>query len=242
MSKGIIFTIDATIALGLFLASLFLFYSFFIEDSTFGLRGAGIYTKTDDYLYIEEVNEAFSSVFNLYQKGDNQTAYSLLDLIRSQSEYPANIKMYLFELNNTTSKIYDISPNIFTDKLVFRRYASYSITRGLVHTGTDVNVSAPSTYVNKTINVSVTVTTTGSTIVQLQLYNSTDVQMPWTVNPTNLTFNAGTSTQYLNVTIPSNAWIDEYYAKAIAGAPLNQNGTDPFNVFRFGIVEMEVGI
>ena len=242
MSKGIIFTIDATIALGLFLASLFLFYSFFTEDSAFGLRGAGIYTKTDNYLYIEEVNEAFSSVFNLYQKGDNQTAYALLDLIRSQLEYPANIKMYLFELNNTTSKIFDISPNKFSDKLVFRRYASYSMTVGLLHTGTNVTLSAPSTYVNKIMNVSVTVTTTGATSVQLQIYNSTDMQMPWTVNPINLTFNAGTTTQYFNVTVPADAWVNEYYTKAIATGALVENGTDPFNVFRFGVIEMEVGI
>lgn len=245
MSKGIIFTADATVALGIFLAALFLFYSFFISEEPFGLRGAALYTKTDNYLYIEEVSEAFSSIINLYQQGDNATAYQLFELIRTQSEYPANMKLYLYETNGTMSKIYDSSPNQFTDKLLFRRYASYSITRGVPASGTYVNVSAPSTTVSKIMNVTVKVNNiaAGPVNVTLRIYNNSDSQMPWTTAPASYIAPASTnSTVYFNVTIPGSAWVDEYYAKAVTNSTVIQNGTDPFNVFRFGLVEIEVGI
>jgi len=251
LNKGVIFTTDAVIALGIFLASLLIFYSFFITEPPFGLRGAGIYTKTDNYMYVEEIYEAFSSVINLYQQGDNATAYFLFETIRTQAEYPANMRLYLLEVNGTVSKVYDSSPNTFSDKLIFRRHTVYSITRGMPSSGTDVFVSAPTTTVNKTTNVSVKVHNPGGASinnvpVSLQIYNFTNNLKSWTVSPpsqTIPTIAAGANaTVYFSVTIPIDAWIDEYYAKAVVGAPLTQNGTDPFNVARFGLIEMEVGI
>lgn len=248
--KGLIFTVDAIIALGIFLTALFMFYSFFLSDANtpFGLSGAGIYTKTDNYLYVEKIFESYSSVFNLYQKGDTTGADQLFELIRSQSGYPANMRMYVLN-GSTLEKIYDVSPNDFTEKFVFRTYNVYTITRNMPHQGTDVFVNAPSTLANKTTNVSVSIYNPGGPLynvnVQLQVYNYTNDLMSWTISPVSQTIGTISSgvneTVNFTVSVPEDAWVDEYYSKAIVSVIL-QNGTDPFNVVRYGLVEMEVGI
>lgn len=249
LKKGLIFTTDAVIALGIFLASVFLFYSFFTTESPFGLRGITIYLKIDNYLSVEEQAESFSSIYNLYQKNDS-AANQLFELIRSQAEYPANLRMYVLD-GSVVKKIMDSSPNNFTEKFVFRRYTVYTLTRNLGSSGTNVIVSAPTTSVNKNSNISVKVhnPTAGQLTnvnVRLEIYNYTNNLLDWTINPSSYTINmtAGENrTLYFSLSVPQNAIVDEYYAKAIVTHPsFNENGTDGFNVVRFGIIEMESGI
>jgi hypothetical protein len=251
LSKGVIFTLDATIALAIFLASLVLFYSFFTTETAFGLRGAAIYTKSENFLFVEDLAETFSSVVNLKQSGQDAVADQLFELIRSQSEFPANLKLYMFEVDNTTTTMLDNSPNVFEESLLFRRYTVFTLTRGIPEAGTDVDVNASTTTVNRSMIVQVGVTNSGGTtassvLVELLVLNLTDDLMSWTITPPSQTIASiapgATETVSFSVFIPEATVIDEYAARAVVGAPINQNGTDPFNVVRFGLVEMEVGI
>ena len=94
MKRGVIFTIDALIALSVFLVSASMLYGYFYEEPSFALTGSGIYTKTENVLRTGDKSEMLSSAFNLYQKGDTTAAEQVLDLVLSASEFPTNLRIY----------------------------------------------------------------------------------------------------------------------------------------------------
>lgn len=268
MSKGIIFTMDATVALGVFIASLFVFYSYFVTVEPFGLRGAGIYMKADNYLSAQEVNEAFSCVLRTNQTGNTTLANQLFESIRNASEYPANMWFYLYnEATGSVDLKWSSAPNIFSDKIVLRRYAILSITSNVSPYNPIgvLNLTANTTSVNRVMDVPLSVTNPGTSTIyvdtKLAIYfndtntascagSGTNTLVPgWVNSPDTWTFNLApgeTQTHHFYVTVPDAA-IGAYlvYANVTSssyGPFYDAYSTYPFNVVRFGMVEVEVGV
>jgi len=248
LNKGVIFTMDALIALSIFLLSLILFFSFFKIDPIFGIRGTNIYVKTDSTLFVAEASDTLSEIFRLYQLGHRDQAQALFNSL--EFEYPTNVELYL--LNNTKfDLILKRGENKFIERLQFSRFLVFTINRSIPHLGMNVNVSAPSSMPGRIIPIKVSIyNPTSSDLVnaqiQLFIFYQDNTQLSWYVenNPRNLTLPVGVWTnQIFNVSIPSDALSDQYYAKVRVTHPQYINeGTDPFNIISFGLIKAESGL
>ena len=263
MSKGVVFTMDAVVALAIFIASLFIFYSYFVTVEPFGLRGAGIYTKADNFLSVEDSSEEFSKVLNYYQGADNKTCNSsslsyqqLANISANLTEYPANLRLYVY---NDSTKSVDLvcnyAPNVFSDKVILRRYVTLSLTRTSTIPPQNVTCGINATRSNRTVPIWVTVFNPSPlpllnlNVSFVGIGNYTG-PIGWMVMPPNwklinITIPFGSNVTYFNLTIPSDAVVDEYNSLMMVytySHDLYAIGVCPFNVVQFGMVELEVGV
>lgn len=225
MKKGAIFTIDALLALSIFIAVLIGIYSHFGSTGTFGIVATNVYANVDSYIHSIEESEIFSNIIKLYQQNETETATNLLTSIAEASEYDINIYLLLFEcedIRNPDIKMLDYeNENIlkvaefdFDEKFVLSRYLVYTTTNDSIQKqGTGVN--APSSLANRTIEVEV------SEVDFISIYDENNNLMNWDINN-------------FEITIPADAIIGTYYVQG------NENSIDPFNVFRFGMVVVEI--
>jgi hypothetical protein len=248
--KAIIFTIDAIIAMSVFLASTYILYSYFSEDPDTALTGSGIYTKTENLVRMVDKSELFSSAVNLYQKNDLVGAYAVMGLVHNVSEFATDYSVYLWNGTSLNRILYS-EDHDFSQKIVVRKMLVMTITQGGPKTGSAVTTEADSSLLGTSITVPVTVRNTGGApltglTARIDVYNVDDIVQNWTIVPPSQSVPdvAPGGLQILNfqVNIPNNAYIDEYYVLAnVTGPGFSQTGRDPFNVFAFGLVEMVVG-
>jgi hypothetical protein len=250
LKKGIVFTIDALIALSVFLTSTFVLYSYFSEDPTAALAGTGLYTKNENLIRMVDKAELFSSTVNLYQKGDVAGTTALMALILNSSEFPSNLYVYIWN-GTALNQILSDAKYTFTQKVVVRKILVMTITQNTQKISTNVSVSANSSLAGKNITVPVSVyNPTGAPLAGLTATISardmSDAAMPWPIIPPTqsvpLVSPGGTQTVNFLVVIPDNAFLDEYFIAAnVTGPGYSQSAIDPFNVFRLGLVEMVSG-
>jgi len=244
LSKGVIFTIDALLALSIFIAAAIGFYSFFPKATTFSTSGINSYSFVDNSFYAYDSSESISLAVREYQKGNVSGAEEMLNSLINYVGYPVNADIYLLN-ESGLSKILEVKTQNFEEYFVIRKYLVLTVTENLPKESGNASVSAPSSLANKTIGVNVTIHNPKSSPidvnVSMEVYNSTDDKMPWQISQfQTTTINASkTSTLIFNVTIPPNAIIGEYYAKAIVKGGLNENATEPFNVIRYGLLTVE---
>ena len=278
MNKGVIFTMDAIVAFAIFIASLFLFYSYFVTVEPFGLRGAGIYTKADNFLSVEDSSEDFSKVLYYYQGVDNKTCNSsslsyqqLANISKNLTEYASNIRLYVYnDSTKDVSLICSYAPNVFSNKVILRRYVTLSMTRNITAPfpqPSNVTVIANTTYISyvtaKPVPIYLTVynpydTIIDNLVITVSVKNSTNNPTGWVVYPPSYRIQSPWAppttwpplaphenrTIFFNVTIPIDAVIDEYAANASCDNNLTGPpgwAQNPFNIVQFGMVELEVG-
>ena len=247
--KGIIFTVDVIIALAIFLISLTVFYSLFLELSAQEFTGTHIYSSANNILTTYDIGEYYSSAFNEYQEGNLTTAYMILELTLDNFVYPTNIKLYWYN-NSVLSPVLVYGNESFSQSIVLRRYTIYTLTRDKVNNGTNVVSEVPSSLSNRTITGNVTVSNpTGSPIdvtLNLHIQNYTDHEVLWTVSPGTIVLTGipawSSETKTVEITIPKNTVVDTYYLHVTASGDLTEISVEPFSVFEFGMVEMEVSV
>jgi len=244
----LIFTSDSIIALSIFLISLVVFYSYFIEASYFEISGSKIYADANNNLYIHDKGESHSSAYNLYQKGDITGALMVLNLTLDDFPYDANL--ILFKYNGSGfEKVLQLNDYSFDSNFVLRRYLVYTLSRSISKVSNNVEVDAESQVLGENMTVDVSVYNpkdTAMTVdIKLKIFNHNDTEEVWDVYPTSKTITINsyeTNDTSFEVVIPNNTPVDTYYVKAVVTGGLSENATDPFNVFDFGLVELEVGI
>ncbi len=245
MRKGVIFTIDALLALSIFIAAAIGFYSFFPKSTTFSTSGINIYSFVDNSFFAYDNSEGISLAVREYQKGNITGAEKILSSFISYVDYPVNVEVYILN-GSKLSKILEVREHTFDEYFVIRKYLVLTVTENIAKESGNVSVSAPSSLANKTINITAIVhnpkDTSINVNVSLEIYNSTDSEMSWTISPSSQTTSVapgGDSILNFNATIPYNAIIGEYYVKAVVTGDLNENATDPFNVIRYGLLTVE---
>ena len=123
MKKAVVFTMDAVVALAIFLASLVFFSQFFTDTTFAGLSGVNMYAQSERFLATWEAdNTAFFNVYNCTVNGTSPD--EIVTQILNTSTYPANLKFYTFngtELNLIAEK----SDYDFEQKLVLRRFVVF---------------------------------------------------------------------------------------------------------------------
>jgi hypothetical protein len=250
LKKGIVFTIDALIALSVFLASTFVLYSYFSEDPSAALAGTGLYTKNENLIRMVDKAELFSSTVNLYQKGDVAGTDALMALILNSSEFPSNLYVYLWN-GTALNPVLSDAKYTFTQKVVVRKILVMTISQSIQKISTNVSVLANSSLAGKNITVPVSVyNPTGAPqaglTATISARDMSDAAMPWSITPPSqsvpVVSPGGTEIVNFLVVIPVNAFLDEYFIAAnVTGPGYSQFARDPFNVFRFGLVEMVSG-
>ncbi len=231
MKKGIIFTIDALLALSILIAVIVALYSHFGTVGEFEVVATSIYAGVDSEIFSWEESELFSTVILLHQKNNTSESLNLLEDLSDSSIYKINIYLFLFEydeVKNPNIEMISKERNIlksenydFDENFLIRRFATYTITENIFSNGT---FSAPSALAGETIEVY----DLPEDNSYLEVYNSEHKEMNWNIQQTS-------DTTY-NITIPEDSIIGTYYVKA------EDNTIDTFNVFRFGMIVAEVGI
>lgn len=251
MKKAVVFTMDAVIALAIFIASLVFFARFFTDTTFTGISDINIYSQSDNFLATIDGNNSQLDVYSNYI--NNNSNDQLLADILSTNSYQANIRFYLYN-GSEMEEIASYEPHEFPQKLILRRFIIYSgPIEEPTFSASNVSISSvQSGFANSTL------------VAKLDIYNpgpnnwtgitgSADVTtMSWTVTPSffnvpNLAPGQSYRTEF-NISAPEDAAAGSYVFETSVtywdGPLLMGAGYDnrTFHILRFGIAELEVGL
>ena len=246
--KGVVFTIDAILALAIFIGATFLFYSYFTDLTTFGMSGANVYSTADNLVDSFDKASIFSYMVYSYYVNDTNSTNAFLSYIKKNLPYPINVKVFVWDGNNL-SMIINNSSYSFEEFYVLRKYLVLTLDRGISSNGTNVDIYINSSTPDVTLPFIVSVTNPTSTrwnnvLVTPSIYDYNNTQLSWTITPSSFRIGeispGATRYAYFVLSVPSDALIDEYYIKATVSGGYDEVAIKPFNIIRFGMVEMEV--
>ena len=248
MRRGVVFTIDALLALSIFIGALIAMYGYFGAPVPFQFSGVNVYSQVDNYFYAYDNAEEISEVVKEAEVGNTTNAKRMLDNLINQTGYSSNVEIFVYN-NGALQKIVESKNYTFDEFFVVRKYLVLTLDEGLTNKSGNVSVEAPSSLAGKAIPVNVTVRNpTSSSIsvnVSLSIYNSSDDLMSWNIdsNTKSLTVPANSQGKVtFLVEVPSDTFIGEYRAYADVTGGLNEDAWDVFNVIKFGVIHVEVGI
>ncbi|MCD6575953.1 MAG: hypothetical protein J7K73_02220 [Nanoarchaeota archaeon] len=245
MRKGVIFTLDAVLALSIFIAASIGFYQFFSSTTTFGSSGANVYSYVDNYFGAYDNSEAISKIYKKYQLGNTTGALDDLKFLADEVGYPVNVEVYVWN-GTSLNKELEVREHSFDEYFVLRRYLVLTVTEGLGSQSGNVSVSAPSSLAGRNVSVVVNFsnpTTPGVFNFTLWVEDCAGSQVNWNITPKSQIVPVGVSTSVaFNVSVPSDAVVDEYVAVASVeevGGGFQEERYDNFNVFRYGMLVVE---
>ncbi len=248
MKKGVIFTIDAIVALGIFLSSLFLFSSFFVDTTFSGMAGTNIYAQSEKTLATLEKDENY--FFDVYTNYIHNSSNE--DIINNMSHlgiYPSNLRFYIID-NNQKELIASSVKYSFEQKLVFRRFVVYQNATNIELLGNITKILIESGLPNGNLTANATVKNPGPE-------NWTDVNVSaWVLNEgwkvlnfsSSSNLNVGESKDFnFLVEVPEDAIANNYMLMAnltynTSSGQRSETYYKSFHVIKYGMVEMEVGL
>lgn len=248
MKKGVVFTIDAIVALGIFLSSLFLFSSFFVDTNFSGLAGSNIYAQSEKTLAtLDREGSYFFEVYSNYE--NNLSNKDVMDEMASLSAYPVNLRFYVVA-NNTKKEIANLTDYSFDQKLVFRRFVIYHNSTEVEHLGnvTKMDIESGVPYSNISANLTVS-NPSSDNWTNINLHSEVSGE-DWSISGTStaLSLNAGESKSFnFTIEVPSNATAGNYLLVENLSYVANSTSHSEeyyksFHVITYGMVEMEVGL
>lgn len=246
MKKGVIFTIDAIVALSIFIVATIGFYSFFIDTNPIGISGYNIYSESNNLFYALEESEIFSAIFHFYQKGMNDKAINLTRESISYINRPCNLYFYVFN-NSKKEKILEVKDYDLDEFFVLRRYTVLTLTRGIEENGTNIKINISSIIPGNSELINLTLRNPEendwNVSIKLEVYNLSE-KMNWSIVPpiVQAQVQANSVKEFsFNLSVPKDAVVDEYYIMATVSGDYLETAVKPFNVILFGIVKIEVG-
>jgi hypothetical protein len=130
-NKGFIFTLDAIIALTIFIiaASAFLFFSNPIGGSV--ISSANVYLEAESVLAAMDKSETFSNAFYQYQSGHTLAAQAILLNVLQNYDRPAKLSLYMFNSSRQPVGTITVGNVDSNEKIVVRKYLAYTLTANL---------------------------------------------------------------------------------------------------------------
>jgi hypothetical protein len=242
LKRGLIFTIDALIALSIFIGAVIAMYSYFNEPLSFGISGVNIYSHVDNYFTAYDNAEELSRVVRDFYLG-KEVNESLKQLI-NQTGYDVNLGFYVW--NGTSMKsLFNYTTKKFDEYFIIKKYLVLTVDDGLSwNNSNNVNVSAPSSLAGRKIKVLVNVSSSASynNNLSLSIEDKDGNVLNWNIEPSSPVQLNGNTHVVFNVSIPSDAMIGEYLAVANLSGSVNEIANNTFNVIKFGFLKIEVGI
>ncbi len=239
VNKGVVFTIDALLALSIFIAASIGFYEFFSQTTTFSSSGANVYTHVDNYISAFDNSEELSKIYREYQI-NSTNALILFTQLMNETDYPTNAEFLVWNGTNFI-KIMNVTNYNFDEKFLIRRYLVLSVTEGLGNKSGNITVRAPSSLPGRDILVGVNVhnPTSSQLNVTLRVEDKDGSNVGWNISPSNYLIVSDSNLSF-NVTIPEDAVVDEYKVIANAtGTGFSEEDYDNFNVIKYGMIVVE---
>jgi len=130
-NKGFIFTLDAIIALTIFIiaASAFLFFSNPIGGSV--ISSANVYLEAESVLAAMDKSETFSNAFYQYQNGNISGAQQILQGVLQHYDREAKLSLYMFNSSRQPVGTITVGNVDSNEKIVVRKYLAYTLTANL---------------------------------------------------------------------------------------------------------------
>lgn len=250
-----IFTIDAIIALGIFLSSTLLFYSFFTDSGGFGLRSPNLYSAAGNYFGSYDTNNAlfggnfspgiYSFIYHHYQLNNVSFTEETLQMVIEAFEFPANVKISIWDGTNF-EKILEKNENFFEDKMSVKRYLVLDFNRGL---STSLNLAQMQPVKilagkNATYEFNMTNPNLSDSNVNVELIFSNSTHTFDYVSPSSKAVTipgSSTTTISFDISIPEGAVIDEYYLTASTTGDFSDLSNTSASIIKFGLLEVETG-
>ena len=92
--KGIIFTIDALIALTVFIVVVIVIYSMITPNQSANIQGSSIYANAENFLRAEDTGDLLADAFKEWQVSGASAAETKLRNILDDLDYRANMRVY----------------------------------------------------------------------------------------------------------------------------------------------------
>ncbi len=230
MKKGIIFTLDALLALAIFIAAVVGMYRFVSPTEPMDIISVNFYVEADNLLATSE--RILSNASCMYVGGSPEEAENYLE--EAFQDFGRKFNLYLIILNETELKNFDYPINYreranikienyeMNEFFIIRRYLVLTpfeeTENGMIFPGT-LYVNAPSSLLNKTVEYE-----SPEGIESYAVLNRFYSDMNWEINETHFT-------------TPEHILLDRYYVRVEEGSEF---GMDEFYLFKYGIVIMEV--
>lgn len=255
--KAIIFTLDALIALSIFVAVAIAMYSVLSPKPEINIQSSAIYMNSENFLRASDKAENFSQAFLNIQEGDTAAATAILQNLLEELPYPAEMRLSVYnESGNLVSNL-TVNDQNFTTSIILRKFLVLSITENLATQNAqfmDINVG--SSKVSDVQNFDIVLKPDQTKPIPQQVnpvmpnvYDAYGQPQSWTIMPTFpvppeayfADHQSQPVTLHYTMSIPSSASIGEYRMNAVAaGSNYNQIESASFNVITYGVIELEV--
>lgn len=249
MAKGIVFTLDATIALLIFISSTAIFYSFFTDTSSFGLRAPDSYADAQTYFAIYDENDeesilcSYSDMYRYHQLNDDNFALGCLNMISEVYDYENNMKLYVWT-GGDFDEILSVGGNDFSEKIVTKRYLVFALTSNKTNI-LDPNIifEANSLLIGKKINWAVDIynplLVDADVDVVLTVMNGTNILYEYTESLT-VKSEKTKKVGYSNIDT-DDLLIGQYRMIVNVTGDFDAYEVQYFNLVDYGFLEVEVG-
>ena len=223
--KGVIFTVDALLALAIFVAAFVGVYRTFSPIEPEQIMAVNFYAEADNFLKTSGI--VLSEATQLFLDGDEGGANARIE--SNLSEFQRNFNLYLIILNNTDIEENNsyvsnykeradlkYESNDLEEFFILRKYIILSVEHKIEYEGATLEVSVNSSLAGKTIDAY-------CEIDICELLDPGFNVVDWKNNG--------------QIEIPDDAVIGTYILYAENGSDW---GYDTFQVIRYGLVVMEV--
>ena len=255
--KAIIFTIDALVALSIFIAVTISIYSILTPKPEISIQNSAIYMNSENFLRASDRAENLSQAFEQIQLGNTSNATAIIQGILSELPYPAEMRLNVYDESGNLASTLTVNEQDFGTSIIVRKFLVLTLTENIGKSGQQyVNVNIQSSEpLSEQLTVAVWSEVEAINVrVTPNVYDPDNPQQPlgWSIIPPFQMIEfppfppppqQPPQILMFNVIIPPNAVIGEYKMNVLATNEGNyiHSGYNQFNVIRYGIAELEVG-
>lgn len=125
--KGIIFTMDALIALTVFMVVVIMVYSTFTPNQSVNIQSSSIYSNAENWLRATDVSDELAGTFLALQQGGDVN--SELRNLLEDLPYRANIKIFIKDDEFNTQRYAELTDYDFDSSIILRKSLILSIPK-----------------------------------------------------------------------------------------------------------------
>ena len=127
--KGIIFTIDALIALTIFIVVVIVIYSLITPSQSVNIQGSSIYANAENFIRAEDTADKLADAFKEWQVSGASAAEAKLRDILGDLQYRANMRVYQKDDEGNVLDAIEIVDHEFDSSIIVRKFLVLSIQK-----------------------------------------------------------------------------------------------------------------